>query len=200
MSKKFAYSQKYCSEYKHIIFFDTFIKKFVFHKEMSSPARKRLQKDLQELQKDPPTGISANPSDSDIFHWTACIFGPEDTPYENGIFKLKLRFSEQFPTEPPKVKFVSEMFHPNIFNKDPYRGSVCLDILKSKWSPVLSISAILVSMRSFLDDPYPYNTGHHRPEGAPNSTAACLFLRDRPAFNKKVKETVEKSLEEAMSD
>ena len=160
---------------------------------MSSPAKKRLQKDLQELQKDPPTGISATPHECNIFIWDAFIFGPEDTPYENGIFKLELKFSEKFPSEPPKVKFESEMFHPNIYNKGSYRGAVCLDILNKKWSPVLSISAILVSLRSFLNDPQPHEDN---PSVAPNSEAALLFLSDRRAFNRKVYKTVEKSLEQ----
>ena len=160
---------------------------------MSSPAKKRLQKELQELQRDPPTGISANPHECNIFIWDACIFGPEDTPYENGIFKLELTFPEKFPSEPPKVKFESEMFHPNIYNVAPYRGRVCLDILKQKWSPALSISAILVSLRSFLDDPQPHEDN---PSVSPNSEAASLFLSDRRAFNRKVYKTVEKSLEQ----
>ena len=60
-----------------------------------------------------------------MFLWEAIIFGPEDTIWDGGIFKLALEFSDDYPNKPPKVKFLTNMFHPNIY-KD---GSICLDIL-----------------------------------------------------------------------
>ena len=45
--------------------------------------------------------------------WNALIFGPQETPFEDGTFKLKLVFTEEYPNRPPNVKFVSDMFHPN---------------------------------------------------------------------------------------
>jgi len=59
-------------------------------------------------------------------HWEAVIFGPQDTPFEDGTFKLSLEFSEEYPNKPPQVKFVSKMFHPNVYAD----GSICLDILQ----------------------------------------------------------------------
>jgi len=59
-------------------------------------------------------------------HWEAVIFGPQDTPFEDGTFKLSLEFSEEYPNKPPHVKFVSKMFHPNVYAD----GSICLDILQ----------------------------------------------------------------------
>lgn len=58
--------------------------------------------------------------------WEAVIFGPEDTPFAGGIFKLKLEFCEEYPNKAPAVKFISKMFHPNVYAD----GSICLDILQ----------------------------------------------------------------------
>ena len=64
--------------------------------------------------------------DNNIFMWEAIIFGPDDTPLEGGVFKLHLRFSEEYPQCPPHVKFQTSVFHPNVFTD----GNICLDILR----------------------------------------------------------------------
>uniref|UniRef100_A0A0A0KVV8 UBC core domain-containing protein n=1 Tax=Cucumis sativus TaxID=3659 RepID=A0A0A0KVV8_CUCSA len=80
---------------------------------MSTPARKRLMRDFKRLQQDPPAGISGAPQDNNIMLWNAVIFGPDDTPWDGGTFKLTLQFTEDYPNKPPTVRFVSRMFHPN---------------------------------------------------------------------------------------
>ena len=81
---------------------------------MQSNAQKRLLRDLKKLVTDSPEGIEAAPaSDDNIFKWDAVIFGPEDTPWENGIFNLSLTFTEEYPTRPPNVVFKTKVFHPN---------------------------------------------------------------------------------------
>ena len=93
---------------------------------MSSNAERRLLKDLKKMQNDSTQeGIQATPTNDSLFEWDAVIFGPDDTIWEGGIFQLHLEFSEEYPNKPPKVKFLNEMFHPNIYND----GSICLDIL-----------------------------------------------------------------------
>lgn len=57
--------------------------------------------------------------------WTAVMFGPDDTPWEGGTFQLEVSFTEEFPTKAPHVKFLTKMFHPNIYNN----GEICLDIV-----------------------------------------------------------------------
>ena len=93
---------------------------------MTTPARKRLMRDFKKLSEDPPSGVSGTPSEGDIMKWNCVIFGPQDTPFEDGTFKLSITFSEEYPNKAPIVKFVSKMFHPNIYAD----GSVCLDILQ----------------------------------------------------------------------
>ncbi|KAL5684087.1 hypothetical protein ACJX0J_010472, partial [Zea mays] len=110
---------------------------------MSTPARKRLMRDFKRLQQDPPAGISGAPYDNNIMLWNAVIFGPDDTPWDGGTFKLTLQCTEDYPNKPPTVRFVSRMFHPNIYAD----GSICLDILQNQWSPIYDVAAILTSIQ-----------------------------------------------------
>ena len=93
---------------------------------MNSNAERRLLKDLKKLEtEDSTSGITATPDEDSLYRWKAVIFGPDDTEWEGGIFRLILEFTEDYPNKPPKVKFLTKMFHPNIYND----GSICLDIL-----------------------------------------------------------------------
>ena len=110
---------------------------------MSNTSERRLLKDLKKMQEDQSNeGISATPIDDNLHQWEALIFGPDDTIWEGGIFKLHMEFSEDYPNKPPKVKFLTQMFHPNIYND----GSICLDILQHMWAPVYDVSSILTSI------------------------------------------------------
>jgi ubiquitin-conjugating enzyme E2 D/E len=101
---------------------------------------------------DPPANCSAGPvDDKDFFTWGAVIFGPEDSPYHGGIFRLNIRFPTEYPFKPPIVTFRTKIFHPNINTA----GGICLDILKNQWSPALSISKVLLSILSLLTDANP---------------------------------------------
>nr|CAG4646672.1 EOG090X0GZZ [Macrothrix elegans] len=110
---------------------------------MSTPARRRLMRDFKRLQEDPPAGVSGAPTDNNIMIWNAVIFGPHDTPFEDGTFKLTIEFTEEYPNKPPTVRFVSKMFHPNVYAD----GGICLDILQNRWSPTYDVSAILTSIQ-----------------------------------------------------
>jgi len=115
-------------------------------------ALKRIQKELIDLGKDPPTNCSAGPLDErDPFHWQATIMGPDDSPYAGGVFFLNIYFPTDYPFKPPKVTFQTRIYHPNINSN----GSICLDILKDQWSPALTISKVLLSISSLLTDPNP---------------------------------------------
>ena len=113
---------------------------------------KRLKSELKELEKSPPCNCSAGPiNENDIFHWQATIIGPEGSPYAGGIFNLSIDFTKDYPFKPPKVIFTTKIYHCNINSS----GSICLDILKDKWSPALTISKVLLSICSMMDDPNP---------------------------------------------
>jgi hypothetical protein len=81
---------------------------------MASSASKRLFKEYKALSSDPPEGIAAGPmSEDDMFLWEALIQGPEGTPFEGGIFPAELKFPKDYPLAPPKMKFMTDVWHPN---------------------------------------------------------------------------------------
>lgn len=78
--------------------------------------------------------------------WNAVIIGPADTPFEDGTFRLVMHFEEQYPNKPPSVKFISQMFHPNVYAT----GELCLDILQNRWSPTYDVAAVLTSIQRWV--------------------------------------------------
>jgi len=114
-------------------------------------ATKRINKELMDFTKDPPASCSAAPIEDDMFHWTATIMGPKDSPYEKGVFVLDIHFPESYPFKPPKVTFTTKIYHCNVNGN----GNICLDILNAQWSPALTISKVLLSIASLLTDPNP---------------------------------------------
>ncbi|XP_053510805.1 ubiquitin-conjugating enzyme E2 D4 isoform X1 [Artibeus jamaicensis] len=114
-------------------------------------ALKRIQKELTDLQRDPPAQCSAGPVGDDWFYWQATITGPNDSPYQGGVFFLNIHFPTDYPFKPPKVAFATKIYHPNISSN----GSICLDVLQSLWSPSLTVSKVLLSICALLSDPSP---------------------------------------------
>ena len=66
--------------------------------------------DLKTMKQQPPDGVSASPlGDENLYVWAGTVFGPDDTPWEGGIYSMRLTFTEQYPDKPPRVRFTSEM-------------------------------------------------------------------------------------------
>ena len=122
---------------------------------------KRIQKELAELVKDPPSNCSA-------------ITGPEGTPYHGGIFFLDIDFPIDYPFKPPHVKFITPILHPNVSSS----GGICIDILKDKWSPALTVSKLLLSISSLMHEP--------NPDDPLVPDLADLYKTNRPAYLAKV--------------
>jgi ubiquitin-conjugating enzyme E2 D/E len=135
----------------------------------------RITKELKEIQNDPPANCSAGPEGDDMYEWQASIMGPKDSPYEGGVFWLKIHFPKDYPFKPPKVMFLTRIYHPNISSS----GAICIDILKDNWSPALTISKVLLCICSLLDDP--------NPDDPLVPDIAELFNNDREAYNTKAK-------------
>ncbi|KAF7558977.1 hypothetical protein G7046_g5173 [Stylonectria norvegica] len=126
---------------------------------MSTAARRRLMRDFKRMQTDPPAGVSASPVPDNVMTWNAVIIGPADTPFEDGTFRLVMQFEEQYPNKPPQVKFISQMFHPNVYAT----GELCLDILQNRWSPTYDVAAVLTSIQRFY-------------KNIPTFPIICIFL------------------------
>lgn len=166
-------------------------------KSKFSTAHKRLLRELRELINNPTEGIIASPiNDDDLFHWRCIITGPEDTPYEYGIFEAILDFPSDYPLSPPSMKFKTPILHPNVY-KD---GKVCISILHEagddplnyesadeRWGPLQSIEKILLSVSSMIADP--------NPNSPANVDAAKLWRENREKYNSIVLEQVINSLQ-----
>lgn len=127
-------------------------------------AIKKLQKELQELQSetDLPFTVGLDQEDS-LFRWNVVIIGEEGTLYEGAILNAQISFPQNYPFEPPQMKFTQKMFHPNIFPD----GRVCISILHKpeidvtneqerldeKWRPVLGVKEIVLSVLCVLYEP-----------------------------------------------
>ncbi|CAM9289975.1 unnamed protein product [Phaeothamnion confervicola] len=112
---------------------------------------RRIVKETQRLLAEPVPGISATPYEDNLRYFNVVIAGPASSPYEHGIFKLELFLPADYPMAPPKVRFLTKVYHPNIDKL----GRICLDILKDKWSPALQIRTVLLSIQALLSAPEP---------------------------------------------
>jgi len=137
---------------------------------------KRLQKELEKMRAEPVVGIEAAPCGNNMFRWKGHIQGPEGSPYEGGRFELDIDMPTRYPLEPPKFKFRTPIFHPNV----SARGDICLDVLKSQWSPALSLQKVLLSLSSLLTDP---NFADPL-----NDVASSLFSKNRGGYDAKCRE------------
>ena len=136
----------------------------------------RLKKELEGLEKDPPANCSAGPINGNVFEWEATIMGPSNSPYTGGLFFLRINFPKDYPFKPPKVRFKTKVYHPNINNS----GEICLDILKNQWSPALTTSKVLLSICSLLTDP--------NPDDPLVVDIANQYIKDKETFNRTAEE------------
>mmetsp|Transcript_36283 Transcript_36283/g.53249 ORF Transcript_36283/g.53249 Transcript_36283/m.53249 type:complete len:191 (-) Transcript_36283:702-1274(-) len=114
---------------------------------------KRVKKEAAELQSDADSaGVTAKPVGEDMTHWKGTIHGPADTPYDGGTFIIDIVLTSNYPFEPPKMKFDTKVWHPNVSSQT---GAICLDILKKEWSPALTIKTALISVQALLAAPEP---------------------------------------------
>lgn len=137
----------------------------------------RLKKEMEELINTPPCNCSAGLVSEDNFYiWQATIIGPVESFYEGGIFNLRIEFPQDYPFKPPKVQFVTPIYHCNVSSN----GNICLDVLKEQWSPALTISKVLLSICSLMDDPNPKDP--LVPE------IADIFIKNKELFKIKARE------------
>jgi ubiquitin-conjugating enzyme (huntingtin interacting protein 2) len=107
---------------------------------------KRVKKEAAELSNDSDSaGVSAKPMGEDMKRWKGTISGPKDTPYDGGTFVIDIELTSGYPFQPPKMKFDTKVWHPNVSSQTV---AICLDILKKEWSPALTIKTSLISVQA----------------------------------------------------
>lgn len=169
----------------------------------TSAAAGLLARQLKQMQndKDGIPGISCGLVDDDVFHWEVTLMINDDCKfYGGGIFRARLIFGPEYPHLPPKMKFETPIFHPNIYQN----GEVCISILhppeddkygyesaSERWSPVQTPETILLSVISMLSSP--------NDESAANIDAATMWRDDPKEFKKRVRKCVRDSQEEGFA-
>ncbi|KAF2762733.1 UBC-like protein [Pseudovirgaria hyperparasitica] len=112
---------------------------------------KRLLSELQSYQKDPNYVLShlGPVNDDELMKWTAIMDGVEGTPYEGGRWLLGINIPSNYPHTPPEITFKTPICHPNVNFKT---GEICLDLLKTAWTPAYTISSTMTCIHQLLTD------------------------------------------------
>lgn len=149
---------------------------------MSSIAQGRLNEERKGWRKDHPAGFVAKPSvnpdqSSNLMKWICDIPG-KGPLWEGGLFRVEMYFPDEYPSKPPKCKFVPPLFHPNVYPS----GTICLSILNEDegWRPAITIKQMLLGIQDLLDNP--------NPKSPAQEVAYRLFINDRKEYDRRVKE------------
>lgn len=112
----------------------------------------RIQKELKEIDRDKGSGVTIQITEGNLQKLTGFVEGPKDTSYEGGYFVVDITLDNQYPFVPPKMRFITKVWHPNVSSAN---GAICLDILKDQWSPALTLKTALLSLQALLASPEP---------------------------------------------
>eukprot|EP00043_Microstomoeca_roanoka_P002353 m.37809 g.37809 ORF g.37809 m.37809 type:complete len:204 (+) comp11432_c1_seq1:349-960(+) len=145
---------------------------FVQNENISPLVLRRVTKEIAKLTKTPPEGIKVHINEADITDIQATIVGPESTPYEGGVFRVRLSLSPDFPNSPPKGYFLTKIFHPNVADS----GEICVNTLKKDWKAENSLEHVFTVIKCLLI--------HPNPASALNEEAGKLLLEDFDGFAK----------------
>lgn len=147
---------------------------------MASMALARVKREIQEVAKDKQIAECniklSLVDDRDLTLLHGEIPGPPDTPYSGGLFRLEIRIPAEYPFSPPKVKFLTRVWHPNVSSQT---GAICLDILKDQWAAAMTLRTVLLSIQALLNAA--------EPDDPQDAVVAQQYKTDRENFNKTAK-------------
>ena len=114
---------------------------------MANIAQQRIQREFREVVKSKEiaeSGVQLELVNDDLTELAGMVAGPPDTPYAGGKFKLEIKIPDTYPFSPPKVRFITKIWHPNISS---VTGAICLDILKDQWAAAMTLRTVLLSIQ-----------------------------------------------------
>jgi len=113
-------------------------------------AVKRISKELKDIQDLADDSLfEVFVTEDNILDWKVMIKGPKNTPYEGGLFMLHVVFPQQYPFQPPKVQFVTSIYHCNVSSE----GRLCLNVLRDSWTPSLTFIKVMENIKLMLIEP-----------------------------------------------
>ena len=115
-------------------------------------ATTRLNKELREyLKLKDANDIKLYLRDNEnIYRWQAKLRGCPDSPYSEGEFTINIDIPDDYPISPPKCRFITKIFHPNIHFDT---GEICFELLKDKWTPACSLESVCRSLLTLMSNP-----------------------------------------------
>ncbi|KAJ3160855.1 hypothetical protein HDU86_008215 [Geranomyces michiganensis] len=141
---------------------------------------RRIEREIRQVRQDPSAHLTVEVIDDNLCHLLGTIQGPANSPYAGGTFQLDIVLPSTYPFLPPKMRFITPLYHPNVSS---VTGAICLDILKDEWTPVLTLKTVMISLQSLLCDPVPDN-----PQDA---EVASHYMRDRKGFDQTARQWTE---------
>ena len=136
--------------------------------------------ELLSYQEDDSLKFTIDAEDGDLSDLRVTLSAPENTPYEEGVFFLRIRILNSYPSSPPRIQFETKIYHPNI---DPDTGRICLDEKYFKWEHYY----ILKNLINYVY----YMLGNPNEESFINAEIANQYANDREKFNKTAREWTE---------
>ena len=159
---------------------------------MSSIAESRLKEERKNWRKDHPSGFFARPKKNedgsmDMMTWETGIPGKDNTDWAGGVYRVDMHFNSDYPSKPPKCKFVPPLFHPNIYPS----GTICLSILSDEppegtWRPAITVKQILLGVQDLLNNP--------NPDSPAQREAYEIFQTDKPEYKRRVRQQAMKNV------
>jgi len=110
---------------------------------------RRIMKELEKAALDAGEGIHIFPAADDVRFWRVLLEGPADSPFNGGVFQLSVQIPESYPMQPPKIMFITPVYHCNVSDS----GQICLDVLADSWSPGLTVLKTIEEIRIMLSNP-----------------------------------------------